>query len=64
MLKTKDELNVADRYAKEIELLREKLDKLISIRNSFCDSEIVSLSQQLDRLVLEQMKERLLNGAI
>jgi hypothetical protein len=35
-----------------IELLRDKLENLISVREDLVDCEIVSLSQELDKLIL------------
>jgi len=35
----------------EIELLRTKLEKLITVTENLADSEVVSLSQQLDKLI-------------
>lgn len=35
----------------QIELLRNKLEKLIVISESLVDSEVVSLSQELDELI-------------
>jgi hypothetical protein len=37
----------------QIELLRNKLEKLISVADSLVDSEIISVSQQLDKLILQ-----------
>mgnify|MGYP001561683974 CR=1 FL=1 len=36
----------------EMELLRNKLEKLISVTEDLVDYEIVSLSQELDMLIL------------
>ena len=35
----------------EIELLRTELEELIAVTESLIDSEVVSLSQDLDRLI-------------
>jgi hypothetical protein len=35
----------------QVELLRTKLEKLISVTDSLVDSEVVSLSQELDKLI-------------
>ena len=35
----------------EIELLRDKLEKLIAVTESLVDCEVVSLSQELDKLI-------------
>jgi hypothetical protein len=35
----------------QVELLRNKLEKLISVTDSLIDSEVVSLSQELDKLI-------------
>ncbi|MCB2288702.1 aspartyl-phosphate phosphatase Spo0E family protein [Clostridium sp. CS001] len=37
----------------KIELLRNKLEKLISVADSLVDSEVVSLSQELDKLIFQ-----------
>ncbi|MBK5242572.1 aspartyl-phosphate phosphatase Spo0E family protein [Clostridium sp.] len=37
----------------QIELLRKKLEKLISVADNLLDSEIISVSQQLDKLILQ-----------
>ena len=37
----------------QIELIREKLEKLIEITDSLMDSEIISVSQELDKLILK-----------
>ena len=37
----------------EIELLRNKLQKLIEINESLVDSEIIFVSQELDKLILK-----------
>jgi len=37
----------------EIELLRDKLEKLIAVTENLLDSEVVSLSQELDKLVCQ-----------
>ena len=37
----------------QIELLRNELEKLVTITGSLGDSEVVSASQKLDRLVLK-----------
>jgi len=36
----------------QMELLRDKLEKLISVSEDLVDCEIVSLSQKLDKLIL------------
>jgi len=35
----------------QIELLRDKLEKLIEINEGLMDSEVISLSQELDKLI-------------
>ena len=35
----------------ELELLRTKLEKLIAVSESLVDCEIISLSQELDKLI-------------
>lgn len=35
----------------ELELLRTKLEKLIAVTESLVDCEIISLSQELDKLI-------------
>ena len=37
--------------SEQMELLRTKLEKLISVTDSLIDSEVVSLSQELDKLI-------------
>jgi len=37
----------------QIELLRNKLENLISVTERLADSDVVSLSQELDRLILQ-----------
>lgn len=37
----------------QIELLRNKLEKLIAITESLVDSQIISLSEELDKLIFE-----------
>ena len=37
----------------QIELLRDKLEHLISVSENLIDSEIVSVSQELDKLIFE-----------
>ena len=37
----------------EMELVRTKLEKLITITYSFINSEVISLSQELDKLILK-----------
>lgn len=37
----------------QIELLRNKLEKLIAITESLVDSQIISLSEDLDKLIFE-----------
>ena len=39
-------------YKLELELLRNKLDKLLEVTENLVDSEVVSLSKELDRLIL------------
>ena len=47
----------------QVELLRNKLEKLISVTDSLIDSEIVSVSQELDKLIFQYYLEeyRILN---
>jgi hypothetical protein len=35
----------------EIEILREKLHKMLSVCNELCNAEIVKVSEQLDSLI-------------
>ena len=35
----------------QIELLRDKLEKLVAVTENLLDSEVVSLSQELDKLI-------------
>lgn len=37
----------------QIELLRNKLEKLIAVNESLVNSEVVSLSQELDKLIYQ-----------
>jgi len=37
----------------QIELLRDKLEKLIVINDSLMDSEVISLSHELDKLICQ-----------
>ncbi|MCJ7687784.1 MAG: aspartyl-phosphate phosphatase Spo0E family protein [Clostridiaceae bacterium] len=37
----------------QIELLRNKLEKLVAVADSLADSEIVSVSLQLDKLIIQ-----------
>ncbi|MGV8979854.1 aspartyl-phosphate phosphatase Spo0E family protein [Clostridium sp.] len=37
----------------QMELVRSKLEKLITISGSLIDSEVVSLSQELDKLIFQ-----------
>mgnify|MGYP001595006725 CR=1 FL=1 len=37
----------------KIELLRNKLEKLILVSESLIDSEVISLSQELDKLIFQ-----------
>ena len=39
-------------YKLELELLRNKLGKLLEVTENLVDSEVVSLSKELDRLIL------------
>lgn len=39
-------------YKLELELLRNKLEKLLEVTENLVDSEVVSLSQKLDKLIL------------
>lgn len=38
---------------KQIELLRNKLEMLIAEKNSLVDNEVVSVSQELDKLIIK-----------
>lgn len=64
MFKTKDEVMSLDKSQQEIDVLRKKLYKMISIKDSYCDKEIVEISEQLDKLIIAQMKDQLLQKAI
>ena len=45
--------NAIERSKKEkLELLRNKLDRLLEVTENLVDSEVVSLSQELDKLIL------------
>ncbi|MCB2309626.1 aspartyl-phosphate phosphatase Spo0E family protein [Clostridium tagluense] len=37
----------------QVELLRNKLEKLVSVTDSLVDSEIISVSQELDKLIFQ-----------
>ncbi|HEY8890083.1 MAG TPA: aspartyl-phosphate phosphatase Spo0E family protein [Clostridium sp.] len=37
----------------QIELLRNKLEKLVAVTESLVDNDVVSLSQELDRLIFQ-----------
>ncbi|MBU3126259.1 aspartyl-phosphate phosphatase Spo0E family protein [Clostridium sp. FP2] len=37
----------------QVELLRNKLEKLVSVTDSLVDSEIISVSQELDKLIYQ-----------
>ena len=39
--------------SEQVELLRSKLETLIIMADSLVDSEIISLSQELDKLILQ-----------
>ena len=39
-------------YKLELELLRNKLERLLEVTENLVDSEVVSLSQELDKLIL------------
>ena len=39
-------------YKLELELLRNKLEKLLEVTENLVDSEVVSLSEELDKLIL------------
>ena len=43
---------MADKVDSKLELLRNKLEKLLEVTENLVDSEIVSLSQELDKLIL------------
>ena len=43
---------MADKMNYKLELLRNKLEKLIEVTENLVDSEVVSLSQELDKLIL------------
>jgi len=36
----------------KLELLRKKLEKLLEVTENLVDSEVISLSQELDKLIL------------
>ncbi|MGH4051052.1 MAG: aspartyl-phosphate phosphatase Spo0E family protein [Clostridium sp.] len=44
--------SIAPLLSTQIELLRNKLEKLIEVTESLIDSEVISLSQELDKLIL------------
>ncbi|GCD10616.1 MULTISPECIES: aspartyl-phosphate phosphatase Spo0E family protein [Clostridium] len=37
----------------QVELLRNKLEKLVAVTDSLVDSEIISVSQELDKLIFQ-----------
>ncbi|MBU3146384.1 aspartyl-phosphate phosphatase Spo0E family protein [Clostridium sp. CF012] len=37
----------------QVELLRNKLENLVSVTDSLVDSEIISVSQELDKLIFQ-----------
>jgi len=37
----------------QIELLRTKLERLVEVTENLCDYEVVSLSEELDKLIFE-----------
>ncbi|MBZ9633223.1 MULTISPECIES: aspartyl-phosphate phosphatase Spo0E family protein [Clostridium] len=39
--------------SEQAELLRSKLEKLVSVTDSLIDSEIISVSQELDKLIFQ-----------
>ena len=43
---------MADKMNYKLELLRNKLEKLMEVTENLVDSEVVSLSQELDKLIL------------
>ena len=43
----------------EIELLRDKLEKLIAVTESLVDCEVVSLSEELDKLISNYYSQNL-----
>ena len=43
---------MADKMNYKLELLRNKLEQLIKVTENLVDSEVVSLSQELDKLIL------------
>ena len=42
---------MADKMDYKLELLRNKLEKLLEVTENLVDSEVVSLSQELDKLI-------------
>jgi len=43
--------------SEQAELLRSKLEKLVSVKGSLLDSEVLSLSQELDKLIFQYYLE-------
>jgi len=43
----------------QIELLRNKLEKLVAVTESLVDNDVVSLSQELDRLIFQYYLRKL-----
>jgi len=43
---------MADRMDYKLELIRNKLEKLLEVTDNLVDTEVVSLSQELDKLIL------------
>jgi len=40
----------------QIELLRDKLEELITVTQNLLDSEVISLSKELDKLICQSYK--------
>ncbi|MCY9757639.1 aspartyl-phosphate phosphatase Spo0E family protein [Paenibacillus alvei] len=49
---------IIDSLENRIIELRKKLKEIVRIKGSFADEEVVQISQQLDRLILEMQKKR------
>ena len=43
---------MADRMDYKLDLIRNKLEKLLEVTDNLVDSEVISLSQKLDKLIL------------
>ena len=43
----------------QIELLRIKLERLVAVTENLCDNEVVSLSEELDKLIFQYYLNRI-----